>query len=400
MSEQTKTAAADPRVFAENENARAWFIAFLRYGLGLSPRFPNEKMNGDERRGVYYLGKMHGISAMTAKAVTDSGHATEKSLAAWKSCVDEATARFARSETALVRLADTMEKNGIPYVPLKGAVVRGLYPSPWRRESTDLDVLVHEADVERASELLQSACGYTFARREYHNLVLTIAGGVCLELHFSLRETMEAPDKVLDTVWEHTRRVGDTYEYAMTPSFFLFHHMAHMAYHMSHGGIGVKAFVDLKLIREKTAIDENEVLALCEKAGIRHFYEVCVGLCDVWFSETEKKADDETAALAAFVLGCGAFGQKETQAAARRGNDSGTGHFLKRVFVGRDVLEQIYPKLRQYPFLLPYYSAKRIADAVFVRKRAGKFAEELRLGAETSDIAARENALMKQLELR
>ena len=40
------------------------------------------------------------------------------------------------------RLVKSLEKEKIPFLPLKGSVIRSRYPEPWMRTSSDIDVLV------------------------------------------------------------------------------------------------------------------------------------------------------------------------------------------------------------------------------------------------------------------
>ena len=35
----------------------------------------------------------------------------------------------------------------------------------------------------------------------------------------------------------------------MTPEYLIFHNVAHMSYHFSHGGLGVRPYIDLYLLR-------------------------------------------------------------------------------------------------------------------------------------------------------
>lgn len=50
----------------------------------------------------------------------------------------------------LTKLCAALEQAEIPFIPLKGAVLRQYYPEPWMRTSCDIDVLVHEEDLQRA----------------------------------------------------------------------------------------------------------------------------------------------------------------------------------------------------------------------------------------------------------
>ena len=50
-------------------------------------------------------------------------------------------------------LCSAFEKAQIPFLPLKGSVIRKYYPEAWMRTSCDIDILVHDEDVGRAKEI-------------------------------------------------------------------------------------------------------------------------------------------------------------------------------------------------------------------------------------------------------
>ena len=58
------------------------------------------------------------------------------------------------------RLVKSLEKEKIPFLPLKGSVIRSRYPEPWMRTSSDIDVLVHDADIAAVKRLLTEELNY------------------------------------------------------------------------------------------------------------------------------------------------------------------------------------------------------------------------------------------------
>ena len=52
--------------------------------------------------------------------------------------------RVSNLEYEYKRVCNVLEEAGIDYLPLKGAVIRPLYPEPWMRVSCDIDILVHQ----------------------------------------------------------------------------------------------------------------------------------------------------------------------------------------------------------------------------------------------------------------
>lgn len=92
----------------------------------------------------------------------------------------------------LGQIDDVLVRARLRAVVLKGAgLAERLYPRPWLRPTSDVDLLVREADLEAARDAL-SAVGYVWEdtavearyRRQHHHIHLRRSGSLPLELHF------------------------------------------------------------------------------------------------------------------------------------------------------------------------------------------------------------------------
>ena len=169
--------------------------------------------------------------------------------------------RYAQLDYELERIRRTLEKAQIPFIPLKGSVLRQYYPEPWMRTSGDIDILVHEEDLSRATDYLVSELGYTNKGRAYHDVVFHAPSGVTLELHFILAEESSFPGalKITSAVWDYTKPVPDClYEKQLTWEMFYFHHIFHMASHFCAGGCGIRFILDHFIIKTKLHIDSTK----------------------------------------------------------------------------------------------------------------------------------------------
>ena len=54
----------------------------------------------------------------------------------------------------LNNVCSCLEENGVDFIPLKGSVIRNLYPEKWMRTSCDIDILVKKEDCQRAENIL------------------------------------------------------------------------------------------------------------------------------------------------------------------------------------------------------------------------------------------------------
>ena len=272
--------------------------------------------------------------------------------------------RFVLHNDALQKIEEVLNKEQIPYIPLKGAVLRNLYPTPEMRTSSDIDVLVHGDDLDRAVETIETHTDFKADHRAYHDISM-LNQSVHLELHFSIKENDEKLDKMLSRAWDYAVPT-ESCRYAFTPEFQMFHVVAHMSYHFLHGGLGIRPFLDLWVLRNKTKFDENTVKTLCQQCGILKFYEECCNLIDVWLEDD--KHTETTEMLEQICLSGGVFGNREFKNAARQRERRGLKYIISRVFPPASQVREYYSNASGEKHSLLYYYMKRWISWVKRRK--------------------------------
>lgn len=231
--------------------------------------------------------------------------------------------RYERLNYDVEQIYEIFEKAKIPFMPLKGAVIRAIYPEPWMRTSCDIDILIKEDDLNRAIDVLKEELGYTSEEnRNYHDISLYSPNGVHLELHFSIMENMDSIDKLLCQVWSYSVLAdGTEYQYRQTNEYLLFHHIAHMSYHFVSGGCGIKPFLDLHLMQQKMKFDLQKVQELCSICGLQTFYDKVTELTKVWFER--KPCDGIILKMQSYILQGGVYGTLENKVTTQQGISGG-----------------------------------------------------------------------------
>lgn len=328
-----------------------------------------EPLTQDNLSALYRLGKEHDIMHILSSALQKSGlleaHSDEITEKILKSRM-VSVYRCERQKYALKEISRVLEKEKIPYVLLKGAVIRQHYPQEWMRTSCDIDILVHEEDLSRAIEYLVRDLSYkTDSKQRYHDVSLYSPGGVHLELHFNIKESMENIDRMLSRAWEFSERdCDDGVRYRQTNEFFLFHHIAHMSYHFIHGGCGIKPFMDLYVIKSKMEYDDKVVRDYCAQCGIEKFYDNVLSLTDVWFRKAAHTS--RTRKMEEYILKGGVYGTIENKVVIAQGKRGGKGKYiLSRIFVPYDSLKNLYPILKKHKFLFPLMQIRRWFGIIF-----------------------------------
>ena len=270
------------------------------------------------------------------------------------------------------------EKEGIVFVPLKGSVIRNYYVDRWMRTSCDIDILVHEDDLERAKEALMLHLGYAMGRYKYHDLSMYAPSGILLELHFRIVENEKNLDKNLKKVWEYVQPIEEgRFQYVMTPEYLMFHSYAHMVYHFMYGGCGVRYVIDAWILEKKLAHDEKILQKMCKECRIDRFVEGVKKLSRVWFEEDEH--DDLSRRMQSYIITGGVFGNMETKVTARKTQTKGKFRYLlTRIFIPYKEFCASFPKLEKFPFLYPYYTVKRWLK-IFNKQIAKNAVQEIKM---------------------
>ena len=298
--------------------------------------------------------------------------------------------RFYAQEAAAKRLYAAFAENGVDYMPLKGSLLRELYPVPEWRTGRDVDVLIRPAALERARAVAIEVLQPVKVTEGYHDVGLETADGARIELHFALFNGDEGFGDLLCDPFAHA--VANGHCYRQTDAALYAYHVAHMAKHFRHGGCGLRAFLDLSLLCRRMS---EEAMAQASKllttAGLAGFERAVRRLAAVLFEGAQ--GDEETRRLARFVAENKAFGSVRSQAAA--GHRAGKHSLLSRIFPPYRIMSRLYPVLRKCPLLLPCCWVLR-GFRIFSKKERARFLAASRAAVSVNDNDVAELAQLYQ----
>lgn len=261
-------------------------------------------------------------------------------------------------------VSDAFEAAGIFHIPLKGAVIRDLYPEPWYRTSCDVDIFVKEEDLPSAISLLQER-GYTAGVKSVHDVCVLAPSGLHIELHFSLAERKGEKEGLFSHLFDEVSLAeGRAYEYRLSNEMLYCHHLDHTLRHFARGGTAIRAYFDIFLMRKKLSFNEERLAQLLSLGGLTRFHEVVSELVSLWFLNGEESpllSAVETY-LAIGMMYCKTNGAVYTEYAHRGGKKKG---MLSYIFLSYPLLCEQYPSLRKTPFLLPFYEVRRWLRILF-----------------------------------
>ena len=162
----------------------------------------------------------------------------------------------------------------------------------------------------------------------------------------------------------------------MNPEDFYFHLLGHMIHHMHNGGIGIKAFLDIKIFQEQNREKlETEEFQDTLKAFHLEKLNENIGKLFLWWEE-EDQTDSLMEAWTEFIINCGAYGEvgnfiitnpafSEFQENQRKGFRYR--YIWRRLFPTYEEMKYMYPKAKKYTYF--YYAGKRIYQNAIQRRK-------------------------------
>lgn len=310
---------------------------------------------------VYRMAKMHDVAHLVGKALDGLDLPEGEALTKCRNKMLQAVYRYYRQDFEYQQVCAVLAAANIPYIPLKGTVLRPYYPEPWMRTSCDTDVLIHKEDLERAQKLLEEELHFTERRVSPHDVSLISPSNELLELHFAIVEDFVLPKarEILEHIWEYAVPVeGRPCEYALPDDLFYYYHMVHMAKHVANGGCSIRFFLDTWMLNHKIPHDKTARDAFLEKGYRLTFARAAEQLSEIWFSGV--KEDALSRYFADYILRGGDFGNLSNRVALRRAKEGGKLKFLMtRIILPYDLIKYYFPILQEKKWLTPWYQIVR-----------------------------------------
>lgn len=276
-------------------------------------------------------------------------------------------------------LADRFEADGIDFMPMKGTLLKQLYPHPEMRIMSDSDILIRPAQKKKIEQTM-TAMGFETETTCDHVHEYQSPDG----LHFELHRRPVPSDEVdlyryyKDGWWTARPVEGKAHAHEMRPEDHLVFLFAHFVKHYRGYGAGIKYVVDFEVFhRSFPDLDMEYVRGELDKLGLLEFYDNVCRTLDVWFRDAEP--DNVTDFLTAQLFCDTAYGSESKGSvsdAYRVAKNAGDGQktdvktakrtrALQLFFLPyRDMCKK-YPVLINWAILLPLFWIIRGFDILF-----------------------------------
>ena len=328
-------------------------------------------INENELKQIIDLAKSQDMKHFVGWAVQKNGvKMNNDDLKDYRNEYYKAIRRTSIQDTEIQKLDALFEELGVDFILLKGSLIRNYYPEKWMRQSSDIDVLVKEEDINIVTESLVNSLGYRKGKREAHDIPLRSLTGQLLELHFvlSMREWKAKP--ILDNVWNSCVLLPNKcHEYHMNDEFYYFYHMFHTAKHFHLGGCGVRAIIDTWVLNHAVGFVAEKRTQLLEEGGLLKFARTIEKISEKWFSDSSVELPKEESEVEDYILSGGVFGASQRVAAKQADKGTRLKFVLSRLFPSADSsIKYSYPILQKTKILLPFCWLHRLAKTVLTGK--------------------------------
>ena len=304
--------------------------------------------------------------ALEAADVRDSAFIQAKSKAIRKIVLLDA-------ERAAV-LAE-LEKAGIWYMPMKGAVLKNLYPRIGMRQMSDNDILIDESRRQDVRMIMESL-GFTHDHIGPVHDAYRKEPLYYFEMHYDLfsPSRQEFYSYFTDIKPRLIKDTGNQYGYHFRDEDYYIYMIAHEYKHYSSGGTGLRSLLDTYVYcRAKAeALDWSYIAGELTSLGIADFEARNRGLAMRLFAGEALTEADES--MLRYILSSGTYGTQENSIRNKictlDGGVRGKVKYLfGRVFLPLSVVQSGYPFFYKHKLLLPFLVVYRIGKGLTFQRK-------------------------------
>ena len=319
---------------------------------------------------LYKIAKFHTVRAAVCIALKRAGVQDKQFDQAYKKAVRKNI--YLDIERSAI-LAD-FEKQGIWNMPLKGSVLKDLYPENGMREMADNDLLLNADKQEQSKEIMLSH-GYTAEHYGVSNHdVYTKPPVLNFELHTTLFGSDH--DETLYRYYADTKRLlrkdeDNNYGFHFSNEDFYVYMTAHEWKHYNGGGTGIRSLLDCYVYCKVKGdlLDWEYITAQCKQLEIADFEQKRRALAvKVFSSETLLELTKSEQEMLMSYLTAGTYGTIENSIEKKLKQQSKKRYILSNMFPNLDYMKRSVGFVRKIPILYPVGIVYRWGR-VFVKRR-------------------------------
>ena len=265
------------------------------------------------------------------------------------------------------------EEAGIAYMPLKGTVLKAVYPKPEMRTMGDADILIKTEQYPQIQAIMEQL-RFTFQEETDHEMIW-VKPTLYLELHKRIMTRYNQDFyNYFGSGWKLAQSVPGSCAYQLSLEDFYIFMFVHFTKHYRISGIGIKHLLDLWVYTQAHPdIRWDYVEQELAKMHLSEFHDNIRQTLKVWFDDAP--CTDVTELITNVIFHSGQYGSTEMAIINRSLQTDGdsvakikTHRLWNGLFPGYKQMARKYPILEKAPILLPFFWIGRIFSAVIFRR--------------------------------
>lgn len=354
------------------------FLKLLKYGItGINPPQIPKGVTAEK---LYNLAKDHGLCSITAITLNnlniELNELRPKIINDYKS----ETLADAMQHKAFDKIMEKCCERKVEMIPLKGTIIKKLYPSVAMRRMCDVDILIHPEDREKMKQImLNSGFECTLYDNSSHD-VYSLDKYVTFEVHTTfIPSRFRKQCEVNEMVWERAnQRKTYPYVYDMCMEDVYAFHIAHSYKHYLYGGFGIKTLLDTYVILRKYPglLDNKEIEKRLISLKLKDFKLVLEKLTNIWFVNQNPNLT-RYSDMTKYILLSGAYGNSKNKTVnnfvVSENETINRLHLLKGlVFPPSELMKVNYKYVKKNVILLPVAYVHRFFTRCLMDKEKRK----------------------------
>lgn len=340
---------------------------------------------------VYRLAKYHTMTAVSYMALESSGVLSDTKwlreqseemqsvLRKWKEAKEKAVRKNFLLDAECAKLFAFCKKEQIWYMPLKGSVLKDMYPKAGMRQMADVDILF-DASAQKKIKKYFVGQGYqvtlyakynhdTYEKKPVYNF----------EMHTALFGKMHPKE-----MQEYYRNVKDRliannekgYGYHFSTEDFYVYMLAHSYKHYKRNGTGLRTLMDIYVYRSQYANTWNRTYVEQElkKLSLFEYEQMAGALAERLFGRPERifaeKFGDADMKQIGYYVVSGTYGTTQNKVENKLKELQKNGKPVSRWTKLRYLLRRLFPSVTwfrehvvicdRFPVIIPFYCVFRL----------------------------------------
>ena len=342
-----------------------------------------DKVCGMDLTALYRYARRHTLAAITYDALELLGSSIGEGLGAfakddtvvfvlakWKETRDKALRKNLMLDAARKKLFQYMDAEHIWYMPLKGAILKDLYPRQEMRQMADNDILfdatceaaVKDYFVKEGYEVISYAKGNhdVYEKEPVYNF----------EMHTSLfgEAHNEIWAEYYKDIQSKLNKSDNHFQYSFTDEDFYIYFIVHAFKHFDGCGTGIRYFVDSYVYQNAKNLDWGYIEEELDKLGVLAFEKTFRSVSMKIFGKGEdvSQLSEEEYRMLCDSMFAGTYGNLQSGIGKKLHKIQGDEDRITKNTKAKYIIARLFPPMSYYKAYYPFIYKTRIFIPFFV----------------------------------